>query len=103
MEIEFNFEQIQFMNAFKWIGRIEGFSFLFLLLVAMPLKYIWQEPLMVKYAGWAHGVFFMGYIGAALFLYFENNWKFSKFILAVVASLIPLGPWLFEKRLIGNQ
>ncbi|MCH9821996.1 MAG: DUF3817 domain-containing protein, partial [Bacteroidetes bacterium] len=44
------------MNAFKWIGRIEGFSFLFLLLIAMPLKYIWDEPLMVKYAGWAHGV-----------------------------------------------
>ncbi|MAZ36419.1 DUF3817 domain-containing protein [Salibacteraceae bacterium] len=91
------------MNAFKWIGRIEGFSFLFLLLIAMPLKYIWDEPLMVKYAGWAHGVFFMGYLVAALYVFFKYNWKFTKLLLAGIASFIPLGPWLFEKRLIGKD
>ncbi len=91
------------MNAFKWIGRIEGFSFLFLLLIAMPLKYIWDEPLMVKYAGWAHGVFFMGYLNAALYVFFKYNWKFTKLLLAGIASFIPLGPWLFEKRLIGKD
>ncbi|MFT6442336.1 MAG: integral membrane protein [Salibacteraceae bacterium] len=90
------------MNAFKWIGRIEGFSFLFLLLVAMPLKYIWEEPLMVKYAGWAHGVFFMGYLGAALYVFFAYKWKFTKLLLAAIAGFIPLGPWLFEKKLIGK-
>lgn len=91
------------MNAFKWIGRIEGFSFLFLLLIAMPLKYIWDEPLMVKYAGWAHGVFFMGYLVAALYVFFKYNWKLTKLLLAGIASFIPLGPWLFEKRLIGKD
>ena len=91
------------MNAFKWIGRIEGFSFLFLLLIAMPLKYIWDEPLTVKYAGWAHGVFFMGYLVAALYVFFKYNWKYTKLLLAGIASFIPLGPWLFEKRLIGKD
>lgn len=91
------------MTGFKWIGRIEGVSFLFLLLVAMPMKYMFDDPLMVKYAGWVHGVFFMGYFGAAIYMFFEYKWKFSKLALAGVASLIPLGPWIFEKRLLKTS
>lgn len=91
------------MFAFKWIGRIEGVSFLLLLLVAMPLKYVYDYPLAVKYAGWVHGVFFMGYFGAALYMFFEYKWKFTKFMLAGVAALIPLGPWFFEKRLLKED
>lgn len=88
------------MEFFKWTGRIEGLSFLFLLLVAMPIKYVWGNPLVVKYAGWAHGLLFMLYLGAALYMYFEYKWKFSKLVLAGIASIIPLGPWIFEKRLL---
>lgn len=88
------------MEFFKWTGRIEGLSFLFLLLVAMPIKYVWGNPLVVKYAGWAHGLLFMLYLGAALYMNFEYKWKFSKLILAFIASIIPLGPWIFEKRLL---
>ena len=90
------------MNFFKWIGRLEGLSFLLLLLIAMPMKYIYGEPLYVKYMGWAHGVLFMGYVGSAVYVFFEYKWKFSKLLLAAVASLIPVGPWIFEKRLLAN-
>lgn len=90
------------MNFFKWVGRIEGLSFLLLLVVAMPMKYVWGNPLPVKYAGWLHGVLFMLYLGAALFVYIEYKWKFSKLLLAGLASLIPLGPWFFEKRLLSK-
>lgn len=90
------------MAFFKWTGRIEGLSFLFLLLVAMPIKYVWGNPLVVKYAGWAHGLLFMLYLGAALYMYFEYKWKLSKLFLAFIASIIPLGPWIFEKKLIED-
>ncbi len=31
--------------TFRWVGIIEGWSYLILLLVAMPLKYIFEQPL----------------------------------------------------------
>lgn len=88
------------LDFFKWTGRIEGLSYLFLLFIAMPIKYIGDNPIVVKYAGWAHGVLFMLYIGLAIYAYFEYNWSFKKLFLAGLASITPFGPWIFEKRVL---
>ena len=40
-------------------GKIEGYSYLLLLLVAMPLKYIWDIAEWVKIIGMVHGVLFV--------------------------------------------
>lgn len=53
---------IKSIKNFAWISMAEGTSFLVLLLIAMPLKYMANMPLMVKYVGWVHGVLFILYI-----------------------------------------
>ena len=55
--------------SFKWVARAEGISFLVLLFVAMPLKYIWDDPSWVRIVGMAHGVLFVAYIAWALLFY----------------------------------
>lgn len=86
------------INGFRWLGRFEGFSFLILLLIAMPLKYIWGEPAAVKMVGMAHGVLFLLYLFAANFVAQRLDWDKKVWALSYVAAVIPLGTFWFEKK-----
>tara|TARA_B110000046_G_C12740829_1_gene292513 strand:- start:226 stop:531 length:306 start_codon:yes stop_codon:yes gene_type:complete len=89
-------------RAFILISRAEGVSYLLLLGIAMPLKYALDMPLMVKYVGWAHGVLFIAYIVQLLYVSFKLKWNEIRIILGFIASLLPLGPFIFE-WLIGKE
>ena len=55
------------VGRFRVIAFIEGISFLVLLLIAMPIKYVdalGKNPTPVLYVGWVHGVLFMLYAAA---------------------------------------
>lgn len=65
----------------------------------MPLKYFADAPLMVKYVGWAHGVLFIAYLIIGLQTALTCGWKVGRGMAAVVASLLPFGPFVFEKSL----
>lgn len=86
------------VRAFKWISILEGISFLVLLLIAMPLKYIWQAPEMVQIVGMAHGILFVVYILGALLLYKSLGWTFKTLMIVCVSSVLPLGPFYVEKK-----
>ena len=47
------------IKTLRFVGTLEGISFLLLLGVAMPIKYIWDNPVFVKYIGMGHGVLFL--------------------------------------------
>ncbi len=85
------------INSFRYISIAEGISFLVLLLIAMPLKYAFDMPLAVKYTGWAHGALFIAYFGAAYLVAQELKWSFWRLAAAGVASLLPFGPFIFDK------
>lgn len=86
-------------DRFRLIGLIEGTSFLVLLLIAMPLKYIWNSPLMVKYVGWAHGVLFVMYLFALLYAAIVCRWSFKKVVIAGFAALLPFGPFVLDPKI----
>ena len=87
------------LDRFRWIGWLEGASFLVLLGIAMPLKYWFGLPLAVRIVGMAHGLLFLAYLGALLFVSIEHRWPLRRSALAVVASLVPFGPFLFDAHL----
>jgi len=87
------------ISLLRKAGIAEGVSFLVLLLIAMPLKYIWDWPLAVKYVGWAHGLLFVMYVALAYYAKETYNWPFSKFIKAFIAAWLPLGTFVFDKEL----
>lgn len=80
-------------------GIAEGISFLVLLLIAMPLKYLYNMPLAVKYTGWAHGFLFVVYVMLAYYTKEVYGWPFKRFLLAFVAAWLPLGTFFFDGRL----
>lgn len=91
------------MNAFRWVGRLEGSSFLILILIAMPLKYIFGHPEAVKAVGMAHGMLFILYIAAANYLALENHWSKKIWLLSLLAAVLPLGTFLFEIRYLPTK
>ena len=87
------------LGLFRKIALLEGFSFLLLLFVAMPLKYSYGMPEAVKIAGWIHGLLFMGF--AALLVKVSNEHKWSDgFSLAVfVSGIIPFATFFMDRKL----
>lgn len=86
------------VKIFKWISILEGISFLVLLLIAMPLKYIWDAPQMVQVTGMFHGILFIAYILGAFLLYKPMQWRMKTLALICVSSVLPLGPFYVEKK-----
>ncbi len=87
------------IQMLRKIGLAEGISFLLLLFVAMPLKYFMGLPEAVKFAGWAHGVLFVAYSAAVLYVRETCNWSLLKSIMALGAGLLPFGTFLLDREL----
>ncbi len=84
------------VTQLRVIGIAEGISFLVLLLIAMPLKYYFGLPLAVKIVGWLHGVLFIAYIGAVLLAIRAMQWNWFSVLVALAASLIPIGTFVLD-------
>ncbi len=91
------------MGRFRAIAISEGVSYLVLLGIAMPLKYFADFPQMVTYVGWLHGLLFVLYVIALFNVSSVHKWSFKKFFLAGLASLIPFGPFVMEKKLLKED
>lgn len=91
------------LNLLRKVGIAEGVSFLILLLIAMPLKYMMGMPLAVKITGSAHGALFVLYVGLAYYAKEVYQWPFKKFLMAFMAAWLPLGTFFFDARLKKDQ
>ena len=83
---------------FRTIGYLEGLSFLALLFIAMPMKYIAGNPIGVKWMGWIHGFLFLLYVVSGAITADARDWNSKKRILAFVAAIVPFGPFLFDRK-----
>ncbi len=90
------------IKTFKIISVLEVISFLVLLAIAMPLKYIWGLPEMVRIVGTAHGVLFLLYIAGAVYISQLLNWSTKQLIIAVLCSILPFGPIYVERNYLNE-
>jgi integral membrane protein len=88
------------IGRLRVIGFWEGVSFLVLLVIAMPLKYVWGEPGAVRVVGMAHGVLFMLYVWSAIQAALEHDWSWKRTGLVLLASLLPAGPFVVDAKLL---
>lgn len=86
------------IRRFRVIAILEGISFLVLLFIAMPLKYLADLPLMVKYVGWAHGILFISYILLAVPLFTRLKWSMERIYAVGIAALLPFGTFVLERK-----
>lgn len=84
------------IRQLRTVGLVEGISFLLLLGVAMPLKYLAGLPAAVKIVGMAHGVLFILYVAAALHAALTLRWPVSRTLMVMAAAVLPAGPFLID-------
>jgi integral membrane protein len=87
------------LGRLRLVGFLEGLSFLVLLGIAMPLKYLAGEPAAVRLVGMAHGLLFVLYVLLLIQNALELRWSFGKTLLGFVASLLPFGTFYADKKL----
>lgn len=91
------------VKAFRIIAYLEGSSFLILLLIAMPLKYIWSMPLAVRIVGSAHGGLFVAYCIVGAIVWKQLNWDVKTAALAFISAFLPAGPFIFDRRILNHD
>jgi integral membrane protein len=87
------------VHTLRLLALVEGVSFLLLLGVAMPLKYMAAMPLPVKIAGWIHGLLFIALCYVLFRVTLEKSWPLARAGMVFVAALLPFGPFVIDRRL----
>jgi integral membrane protein len=91
------------MRFLRIVSFSEGVSYLLLLLVAMPLKYVWDMPFAVMWVGWAHGILFISLAAAVLLAMALAALPFKTACIVGVASLLPAGPFFADRLLRRHE
>lgn len=87
------------IQTLRVVGLLEGLSFLLLLFIAMPMKYMFDNPVLVKYVGMGHGVLFILFLIVLFAVCEKQKWSITIFLMGLTASILPFGPFVFDRKL----
>jgi len=83
---------------FRKIAWLEGLSYLALLFIAMPLKYLMDIPMAVRIVGSIHGALFVAFIVMMYMVYNDYGRNIKWMMKAFLASIIPFGTMMMDKE-----
>jgi integral membrane protein len=87
------------ISRLRMLGYLEALSWVLLLFIAMPLKYIGGKPVLVTYVGWVHGILFILYSLHLVLAMRLQSWSFGKLVTGGVAAFLPFGTLWFDRRI----
>lgn len=91
------------IGRLRIIGFVEGISYLLLLFVAMPLKYLAGLPAAVSAVGMAHGVLFVLFVAALGHAALAAGWGMRRVAWAFASAVVPFGTFYLDARLREEQ
>ena len=91
------------LSVFRIIALLEGVSYILLLFIATPIKYVADNPSYVELLGMPHGILFIAYITLAFLLKPEQHWNKRTFIVILLASIIPFGTFYVDKKYLASS
>lgn len=87
------------LRLFRLVALAEGVSFVVLLFIAMPLKYLGGLPLAVRIAGSLHGLLFIAFVLALIQVSIARGWPVGRALLAFLSSIVPFATFVFDRSL----
>ena len=90
------------MNAirlFRAVSFVEGISYLLLVFIAMPAKYMFDQPALVRVVGAAHGGLFVIFVLALIAAVYVRRWSLATPVIFFVVSMVPFGFLYIEHQL----
>ncbi len=91
-----NFSVHSSVDKFRFVAMLEGWSYVLLVLIAMPLKYFFAIPQLIRPIGMAHGVLFVMYVLLLLLCMWQYKWSVGKGVFLFLISLIPFGTFIWK-------
>ncbi len=91
-----------FVNIFRIVAFLEGLSYILLLFIATPIKYLAGDPQYVKLLGMPHGLLFVAYIALAVLIKPEFNWTNKEFGYVLLAAIIPFGTFYIDRKYLKS-
>lgn len=88
-------------KSFHWFRKVafaEGVSFLVLLFLAMPLKYLANIPMAVTIVGGLHGILFVAFLVLANEVRSDFKKDFKWMAKAFIASILPFGTFYMDRE-----
>lgn len=85
-------------NIFRFIALLEGVSYILLLLIATPIKYLLENEQYVKALGMPHGVLFIIYIALSVLMQKKLQWHNKDLIIVMLASIVPFGTFYIDYK-----
>jgi integral membrane protein len=89
---------LSLINIFRLIAFLEGISYILLLGIAVPIKYVLENPTYVKLLGMPHGLLFIAYIILAIMVGSKLKWNNKTLFHVLLASIIPFGTFFVDKK-----
>ena len=86
------------IKLFRLAAFLEGVSYILLLFIAVPIKYLLDDPTYVKLLGMPHGILFVGYIIFTVIGKNNFSWSYLEFFIISAASLVPFGTFYVDKK-----
>ncbi|MFK5981880.1 MAG: DUF3817 domain-containing protein [Flavobacteriaceae bacterium] len=89
------------IKSFKTISTLEAISFLVLLGIAMPLKYLAKieaGELIVRVVGMLHGILFILYVLGSFIMKEKLKWSIPTLLIVILCSVLPFGPFYVERK-----
>lgn len=89
------------LGRLRLVGFAEGVSYLVLLGVAVPLKYLAGVPTATRLVGSLHGALFVAYTLLLIQTAIGRSWSFSLIGRSFLASLVPFGTFYADRKIFG--
>ncbi|MEN9002238.1 MAG: DUF3817 domain-containing protein [Flavobacteriales bacterium] len=86
---------------FRIVGFLEGISYILLMGVGVPLKYLSNDPSWVKALGMPHGLLLVGYLILAYLIKDDQKWSLKDFGIVGLASVIPFGTFWVDRKMVN--
>ena len=88
------------IKLFQITSFLESVSYILLLFVGVPIKYLAGNDLLVKYLGMPHGLLFLAYIVLALLIRSRMKWGTKSTLIVLIASILPFGTFYVNRNFL---
>ena len=90
------------IDRLRLASILDGVSYLILLGVAMPLKYLAGMPMAVRIVGMAHGILFLALCWCLLVALFDKRLSLKWCVIVFLCALVPFAPFFLDRKLKGR-
>ena len=86
------------LRNYRVAAWVTGIGLLVLVFVAMPLKYLFDQPRPVAVVGMLHGFFYLAYVLCTLILAERCRWRPLDALVILLAGTIPVASFVAERQ-----